>query len=254
MAGNDGTVFVHIPKTAGTSLNVLLSAAFPGDRISPPQTTLALLQHEAYDLDRHELITGHLSWSDLARHFPRRRLFTVLREPVSRCLSLYGFLRSHVTHPLIPLNRLTGANDFVEATSIARQVEPQDFFGFEHPAVYQAVRNRMVWQIGDHARPECRTLPSDQSACDQSLKNLDRFCFATVLERLDCDLPDLLATIGATGPLELPRSNVTVSPLRQADVGSKTLQAITRIVACDQRLYDVVRQRAETGKAIRPAA
>lgn len=253
MAMNAGTMFVHVPKTAGTSLNVLLAVAF-GKRLSPPQSTLALTPHEVSGLDRYEMITGHLSGSDIAQYFPQRRLFTVLREPLSRCLSLYGFLRRHVTHPLIPLNELTGANDFVEATSIARQVEPQDFFGFEHPAVSQAVRNRMAWQIGDHARPECRTVASDHEALEQALRNLERFCFVTVLERLDRDLPALFATIGVQSPRKLPRSNATDAPLRPGDVGSETLRAIQRITESDRRLYDAVRHRAEAGKAVLDAA
>lgn len=256
MATPRGTVFLHLPKTAGTSLNQLLNVAFPEGRISPPLSSVALSADDAAQLDAYELITGHLSWSDVSRHLPGRRLFTVLREPVSRCLSLYTFLKGHVSLPLIPLGELAGRNDFIEATSIARQVEPQDFFAFasSHPAVRQAVANRMVWQLGDHSRPECRRLACDDAALEQALRNLDQFCFVTVLERLDDDLSELLETIGVSVPCELPRSNAAAAPLGRGDVGSDTLRAIERITGCDRRLYDAVVRRADGGDAVRPAA
>ena len=92
--------FFHLPRTAGTTLNAILRDNFA------PEEVLTVYRREEYAacreleverLNRLRLIQGHLMPQSL---YPPTlygrpwRIFTFLREPVSRLVSEYRFLRS----------------------------------------------------------------------------------------------------------------------------------------------------------------
>lgn len=92
--------FFHLPRTAGTTLNAILAANFA------PEEVLTVYRREDYAacreleesrLNRLRLIQGHLMPQSL---YPPTlygrpvRIFTFLREPVSRLVSEYHFLRT----------------------------------------------------------------------------------------------------------------------------------------------------------------
>lgn len=91
--------FVHIPKTAGLTMLGILRDEYPADSILSLrgiETTErpALL---AAASEQIRVVAGHVD-SSFARHLPRPcRLFTILREPVDRVLSLYYFLAREKT-------------------------------------------------------------------------------------------------------------------------------------------------------------
>ena len=99
-------VFLHIPKTAGTSLSHLLRNKFATDSIkliySPAECARTLNEH-AEELDASiDCISGHIDYG--IHHYLARDCvyFSMMREPVSRVLSHYHFTRSQdaSSHPL----------------------------------------------------------------------------------------------------------------------------------------------------------
>jgi hypothetical protein len=87
------TVFLHIAKTAGTTLHRLLCANFEPAEICPERLSLKHLRPD--DLSRFHLFSGHYQWDDVCAVPDPKRVVTVLREPRERILSLYYFWRSH---------------------------------------------------------------------------------------------------------------------------------------------------------------
>jgi hypothetical protein len=87
------TVFLHVPKTAGTSLHRLLCAHVEPAEICPERFGLQSLRPE--ELARFRLFSGHFQWDDVAIVPEPRRVVTMLRDPRERLLSLYYFWRSH---------------------------------------------------------------------------------------------------------------------------------------------------------------
>jgi len=95
-------IHIHIPKTAGTSLNTILNRNFPQENI------LELHSHEInviYEMSaekRREIrvIKGHLThgFSDV---LPQKAIYLcVLRQPGPRLFSFYRFVQRNVGHPL----------------------------------------------------------------------------------------------------------------------------------------------------------
>jgi Sulfotransferase family len=101
-------VFVHIPKTAGTTLTTILHLNEPGPGtrhggnvfkggggVKQGVTFEALLKNDNGELDRARIVTGHFPFG-IRDHLPRDRdvrFFTLLREPADRTLSHFFQVR-----------------------------------------------------------------------------------------------------------------------------------------------------------------
>ena len=111
--------FMHIPKTSGVSVAFALRAALaPGtvirgfdhvlfggfarfDTVSPDERQHVYGCAAALPQVR-TLISGHFAYSTLRAAYPDGQLITVLREPVSRLLSLWMFWRTQSDEALSP--------------------------------------------------------------------------------------------------------------------------------------------------------
>jgi hypothetical protein len=97
-------VFNHIPKTAGTSFNTLISNNVPKNTIL--KLTFGQYKHlqNLTDKEKEALyaITGHLPFSYFnGIRFPKPLVhMTFLRDPVERIISFYGYIHQNVTHKL----------------------------------------------------------------------------------------------------------------------------------------------------------
>lgn len=92
--------FLHLPRTAGTTLNAVLHENFP------PEAILTVYSREDYQrcrmldaevLERTRLIEGHLNPESFEppRLYGRPlRMFTLLRDPLERLVSEYVFQKS----------------------------------------------------------------------------------------------------------------------------------------------------------------
>lgn len=104
-------LFVHIPKTAGTSFRLALDEAFPGRTAydyapRAPETSEAVREHvygkrdltalrERLIADDVQVLGGHVHFARYAEIFPPERVITFVREPVSRVVSEYEHACRH---------------------------------------------------------------------------------------------------------------------------------------------------------------
>ena len=86
---DDTVYFLHIPKTAGTTLTTLLDSHFDLDSITKAQVWQKLLQNGPHDFSKYRLIRGHFGYG-LHRVLPKKPIYiTMLREPIERTISFY---------------------------------------------------------------------------------------------------------------------------------------------------------------------
>ena len=83
--------FLHIPKTAGSSLTRLLEDVFPVGTLSPHQHLGDL--RDAGGLGDHGVLCGHHGLYPLVSGTPPAAVVTLLREPAARAWSHYRFMR-----------------------------------------------------------------------------------------------------------------------------------------------------------------
>ena len=87
-------VFMHVPKTAGSSLTNMLVSQYPPDRVYRPEGRASLSQLQTNELESYQLFCGHFDWSQF-KYLPKTsRVITILRDPIDRILSLYRYWRS----------------------------------------------------------------------------------------------------------------------------------------------------------------
>lgn len=233
----DKYVFIHIPKTAGTSLRALLVDTFSEDQVSPPFPVMPIDDFQASRLSSYKIIFGHISIHDVDRYFPDRKIVTFLREPIDRCLSVYGFFCKQIQHPLIPLNIIQGLNDPFEATSLARQQNLDVFFNTTHPHCMQNLNNRMVWQLGYMASFEQRGRCSVADVLENAKKTLERCSFVGFYEHLNDDIKSLCTTLNIAKDVLLPKLNITIERPRIDGILKNTRQKIKTLTKFDYSLY-----------------
>jgi hypothetical protein len=95
--------FLHVPKTAGTSVGRTLSQMFAGFVLHHGgRDLMAMLKEEPTLLDRYLLVSGHMGFGHpLVGTTQRRKLFlAVMRDPATRVASHYDYIRARSEHAL----------------------------------------------------------------------------------------------------------------------------------------------------------
>ena len=82
-------VFLHVPKTGGTSTGDFLSRLVPPDRMSTAFDDLTLTDCRERHSGGMDLYAGHFTWAAIQSLFVRPRILTMLRDPIQRCVSQY---------------------------------------------------------------------------------------------------------------------------------------------------------------------
>lgn len=173
-------VFVHVPKTAGTSLrNELASFLQPDINIMVDYTDTSRSFHDRMDdavdrfLDIAEGIgvrfaSGHILARHVARigaRLPETRFVTFLRDPVQRIVSDYRYQRSpkHPVHAEF-IDRMPTLEHYIqvvpEQNKMAQHLVPLSILGHADPAecVDSVMRNYAFVGIQDMYPVSVRTL------------------------------------------------------------------------------------------------
>jgi hypothetical protein len=101
--------FVHIPKTAGTTMSAMIEAQYSPAEIYKINFNGSLKQIRNFKTalrQRHDtlrLVRGHMDFAWSTFMPPGTRFFTLLRDPVERVMSHYYHYRQETATPLHPL-------------------------------------------------------------------------------------------------------------------------------------------------------
>ncbi|CUH42057.1 sulfotransferase family 2 domain-containing protein [Ruegeria atlantica] len=85
-------VFLHLPKTGGTSLHHLLSQSFEQKEICPERYNFLMSMNES-DLSQYRFFSGHFSLKDVPLALRNQNVVSVFRDPKERLLSEFYYLR-----------------------------------------------------------------------------------------------------------------------------------------------------------------
>jgi hypothetical protein len=88
--------FLHIPKTAGTSISSILSYWYPDKLIFKGGDKLDYDKYSKEELSEYRLYKGHIQYIYANPNLPSDTSFvTLLREPIERVISLYYFWQGY---------------------------------------------------------------------------------------------------------------------------------------------------------------
>ena len=220
-------IFLHIPKTAGTTVSQVLLADFLPDEVFPPRLVPLQVTYSIEALSRYRLFCGHLDWSDLDCVPGEKFTFTFLRRPLDRIISNYYFWKGLADagdpHQLIR-DGLQHLADLGEYSSMAEyflesreSVKSIVDYTFNNMYSYYFAYRRFGWC---YIKPVM--LRPDQVLAN-ALSNLSRLDFVGITEFMPESLKTLAAVLGRPAIAAIPHANRT--PL----IAEKTLQAYDEI-------------------------
>lgn len=234
-------VFLHIPKCAGSSVNMLFKAQLGSgssrhvvildDRL--PKSELDDRIRRARDA---QFVGGHFGIETLERIRGDAFTFTVLRDPFDRLRSIYGHLSTRTD--VLPVG------DKVHAMSL------DDFLASEDEDVLQWTDNVMARMLAFAHRRENIAAWEPHALGKRAIENaaaLDRILF---LETLDAGIAPIAKLAGLRYGGALPRENITAlkasaPPPPQAieRMASSARKLATPRISADMAVYSALRER-----------
>jgi hypothetical protein len=227
-------LFVHIQKTAGTSIIDLARPRYGHSMTShgdcwgyPPEY-----------FDNTLFVSGHLGY-DYAKHLMESRYsFTFLRDPIERVLSMYYFCR----------NQKSTKFDIYRA---AAQFDLENFLqaGFEIPLIKKNIWNSQVWQLAHgYAHLDNRTISDfqPQKLLDLAITHLDAFSHIGFTETFEYDRNVILKALGLPIPEQEIISNVTLDRPKTKDLPEDVKNILYDLTELDRQLYAVAFSRRKS--------
>lgn len=237
---DDQLYFLHIQKTAGTTLYFTLDEKFDPDAICPARFWRQLLKIAKNSPDRfqqYRFFRGHFGYS-IHKFIGKPPVhITVLRDPIERAVSHYEHIRRE------PRDRL-------HKIVTAHNMSFKDFI--VHPETQLAITNLQTRSIAFDlgleeikqldrfpARGILGTAPdiSDDDLLQIAKDRLDQFAFIGLAERFQDSLL-LLSYIFGWYPLVQSRElNKAPKKLRQDDLSPEIIDAVLTLNQLDSQLY-----------------
>jgi len=167
-------VFLHIQKTAGTSMQNMLKGRFAGKIYFEHGDTLKDRSHE--ELLKYSIFAGHFNYDSLQFISDQPlSIFTFVREPKARLISLYYFWRAH--NPTAP--------SFHDAMQLANELNLERFFEHYLGVNDPDLLNHMTWAVmGQVKWVEWTTLLNQKMSPKQRVTILTRTIRPAIRERL----------------------------------------------------------------------
>jgi hypothetical protein len=252
-----GLSFLHLEKCGGVAVMRYISSLFHPEQINPdnyrdlpPHLCYRTPEFLGLEPARYPLIWGHYDLPTLQRLAPRHLVFTLLREPQARLLSLYHFWRSVSPGWFDP--------ELAFAAAAAHRLSLEDFLNCDDPLLLDVTDNLYVRRLTGLYATGARTDPllaDPQAALRTAMDNLQSLAFVGISERMNASLTALAARIGTAPPAQEVRANVTAEnhtapdgsfrAAERAEITQAAAAALQRRTALDAKLYARALERSQ---------
>ena len=229
---------LHIPKTGGTTVFDAIAARLGGGnfwQVTGETLSAELIAHRARTL---QLIGGHLTWAAVEAMPEPPRVLTVIRDPIERALSVYGYFRE---------NRDAGIFDS-SSSPLAEEAASNSI-----DDLILNPRSAFRWAVGPLNVGYLSTTGTFRfegefvdSALEIALANLDRCWWIATTATLERDMATLWKQLDWTPPDRIPHHNPTRQRMTRSDLSAVALAELERAVAADLVLYERAQQLAES--------
>ena len=246
-------VFLHIPKCAGTSLHMALTAHF-GEAACPERHN-GLADWPAGALAHYRFFSGHFDFPSLGL-IPGRNvsIVTMLRRPTDRLISLYRFLRAHRPEAVA----LEAGQD-MGLIALARSLDPVAFFSHEEILRHPAINNAAVRQLSgalpqkrwdivhpDRAFGAALADRAPELALATAQTNLMQMAAFGLVEHMGPSVAHIFAALGLAAPDDIGHFQQTdriaqehpaLEPVAPVTPDPALAEALAPHIALDDRLY-----------------
>lgn len=259
-------LFLHIQKTAGSSIVDLARLAYGSEEVVSHGDYLSASQKLTLDeVDnisikgirlpvpeggaskyRHvSFVSGHFGFDFARPLLSERYSFTFLRNPVERVLSYYYF-------------SLTRDPQEYEIYALAQSLTLDQFLtlGLEQPGVKACIWNNQAWQLASgYGNSKGRNILSYSvgEILELAIRHLDDFSYIGFAETFEEDRDHILKALGIVPPKEKIVSNANPGRPTARDLPTSTLKLLDELTHMDKELYKAAWQRKNSffGKYIK---
>lgn len=231
-------LFLHIQKTAGTSLVEYVRPYYRASITSHGDCW----GHPPGDFRNTLFISGHIGY-DYAKHLMDSRYsFTFLRDPIERILSMYYFCRNRkaTEFDIYRAANLMDLNSFLRA-------------GFENPLIKKNIWNSQVWQLAHgYAHLDNRTIDSfrPEELLDLAVRHLDKFSYVGFTETFENDRNVILKALDLPCPTEKVIVNVTHNRPTSEDLSDDEKSTLLELTKLDRKLYEIAFLRKDATASV----
>ena len=241
-------IFIHIPKTAGTTVFEYVKACV-GGRNSGRTAKLSELSLSR-DLDESKIqkardarfCTGTISWPTVEKIVQGNHafVFTFLREPYRRLWSLYNFLHgARYPQRMIPPEFRTLYDDITRMSA-------KTFFSSTDPQLLHMTDNAMVRQLGGNMKCLSVDEESGPNLVEAAQRNLSKLDYVGFTDTFAADFPRIVSLVDLPRLKEVPVIKVSRPELKSEADKSRAFDAfvdevgpiIDPLVRWDQELYE----------------
>jgi sulfotransferase famil protein len=248
LKNDDTLIFLHIPKTAGSTFSSILASRFKASEIynnmaagfldkGQPTTRATYrayqLAHEQLNqeaLQRYRLLIGHWDFGVVNR-YPQLIPLTFLRHPVDQLVSNYRFLRR-------------SREDWNQIYDIMQKMSLKDW-AKDADMISRFANWQTIQMAGQKWSPVPQEMSNNQ-LLDEAKKNLAKCAFIGIQERFDDSLLLLAYTFG-WHPVEQYKSlNAAPQRLESTEIDADTHETLLAICQLDLELYEYAKMLYNT--------
>lgn len=233
-------VFLHVPKTAGTSLWEWMRETIRPGLLCPDRHRMPsdLPPERVAELASYRAFAGHFDVIDL-ESFPRpRAVFTVVRDPVEMLISLYDYWRAHEPSH-VERHNLVGPR-------LASRCSFEEFVGDVDPRIVADLDNTLVRTFTGLIRTNAPIVDRERSLAE-AIARVETFDHVGHVAHLGRTFAWLAGELGLEweSSAPVPRSNVRgewadahLRHVERTKPSPRALEAIEPLVALDRRLVE----------------
>jgi len=222
MSSDRAVIFIHIPKTAGSTLRPIMDRHYPRHVIRKldflPRDLDAFLKLPEQARSQIRVLQGHFPFGLHEQLAVPADYVTILRDPVDRIISMYYWIQGNHEHVLNKLVRSMSLKDFADS-------------GFEITTNHQT---SLI--SGLIANPENNAFAIARSHLESEITAFG------LNERFDESLLLFKKRLGWKH-IFYSRRNVTKSRPRRSEVPASVLEIIQRHNSLDLKLYEFAREK-----------
>ncbi|MDR2893477.1 MAG: sulfotransferase family 2 domain-containing protein [Deltaproteobacteria bacterium] len=237
------TIFMHIQKTAGTSLvshirshygdkNVMSHADHLAGFTEAERPTFFRAENITARHNNIPFISGHFGYSFCSAFMKDRYSFTFLRDPAERILSSYYYYRSQPP-------------ELYHVYALAHEKSLEEFLqlGLTDPAIKGYIWNNQAWQLAHgYSNNNGRGLLkfSEDEISELALKNIKTFSFVGTMENFQRDFDIVLKALDIPLPKKILKENVGNNRPAVKDLPESTQELLRKLTAIEQPIYDFI--------------
>lgn len=207
-------VFLHLPKTGGTSLHHYLAGKFESQKVFH---ALAGRDVMAATKENYEFYSGHLFWPTI-EEIPSRVVFTIFRDPVTRILSQFHYFKSFRSTYLV--------ENKMEYLLQYKNLPLMDYLNGE--SYLPDTRNpqiRYFLDVDDVAKSG--HIVDEDAALEKAMARVNSLDAVGIFEHFDLSAKLICQVIGVDPPVEILRLNVTDENHKDPKVFDKVERHVT---------------------------